>query len=106
MSDANDLELVRDYVHRNSDAAFAELVRRHINMVYSVAMRFVGNPSDADDITQAVFIILAQKAAGLRDGTILTGWLYETTRFTAMKFLRTNIRRCIREQELQSTLNE
>ncbi len=108
MTDANDMELVGEFVRRNSETAFEELVRRHINLVYSVALRFTRNPEDAQDVTQAVFIILAQKAASLREGMILTGWLYETTRFTCLRFRRTQARRQIREQEahLQSTLNE
>jgi len=108
MPDANDIALLCEYTERNSESAFAEIVRRHINLVYSVAFRFTGNDVDAQDVTQAVFIILAQKAARLSAKTILTGWLYETTRFTAMKFLRTKIRRELREQEayMESTLNE
>jgi RNA polymerase sigma factor (sigma-70 family) len=108
MPDANDMDLVREFADGHSEAAFAELVQRHINLVYSVALRFAGDPTDAQDVTQAVFIILAQKAASLRQRTILTGWLYETTRLTAMKFLRTKIRRQTREQEayMQSTLND
>jgi RNA polymerase sigma factor (sigma-70 family) len=105
---ANDMGLAWAYARTNSEPAFTELVRRHINLVYSVALRFVGNSEDAQDVTQAVFIILAQKAAGLREKTVLTGWLYETTRFTAARFLRTRARRQAREQEafMQSTLNE
>jgi uncharacterized protein (TIGR03435 family) len=108
MPDANDMDLVRDFARQNSETAFAELVRRHINLVYSVALRCTGSPEDAQDVTQAVFIILAQKAAGLRERTVLTGWLYETTRFTAARLLRTKARRAAREQEtyMQSTLNE
>jgi uncharacterized protein (TIGR03435 family) len=108
MPDANDMDLVREFTRDNSEAAFTELVRRHINLVYSVARRCTGNDGDAHDVTQAVFIILARKAAGLREKTLLTGWLYETTRFAAARLRRTNARRHAREQEayMQSTLNE
>src|SRR5258705_8721326 len=108
MADANDMDLVREYASRDSESAFAELVRRHINLVYSVALRYVSNSHEAEDVAQVVFIILARKAAQLRAGTILTGWMYETTRFTAMKYLRTRIRRQIREKEaqMQSTLHD
>ena len=108
MPEANDMDLVREFACRDSEPAFTELVHRHINLVYSVALRFVGNPEDAQDVTQAVFIILTQKAARLRKKTVLTGWLYETTRFTATRLLRTRVRRQSREQEayMQSTLNE
>jgi RNA polymerase sigma factor (sigma-70 family) len=108
MPDANDMDLVREFARNNSEAAFAELVRRHLNLVYSVARRCTGNDGDAHDVTQAVFIILARKAAGLREKTLLTGWLYETTRFAAARLLRTNARRHAREQEayMQSTLTE
>ena len=104
----SDIDLARRYAAGNSEPAFAELVRRHINLVYSVAMRFIGDAGDAQDVTQAVFIILAQKAGDLPERTLLTGWLYETTRFTALRFLRTKTRRQFREQEayMQSSLNE
>jgi uncharacterized protein (TIGR03435 family) len=108
MPDANDMDLVREYARDRSEPAFAGLVQRHINLVYSVALRYAGNSEDAQDVTQAVFIILARKAAGLRERTVLAGWLYETTRFTAARFIRTRVRRQIREQEacMQSSLNE
>jgi RNA polymerase sigma factor (sigma-70 family) len=108
MRDSSDMELVRDYVRLNSEAAFAELVQRHVALVYSVALRHVGIAAHAEEITQAVFIILARKAAGLRADTILEGWLHETTRLTALSFLRGERRRQFREQEvyMQSTLQE
>jgi DNA-directed RNA polymerase specialized sigma24 family protein len=86
MPDANDMELLRDYARQNSEAAFAELVRRHIALVYSAALRHVGTAPHAEEITQAVFIILARKAGSLRADTILESWLYETTRLTALSF--------------------
>ena len=108
MHDASDMDLLRDYDRQGSEAAFAGLVQRHINLVYSVALRHVGIAAHAEEITQAVFIILARKAAGLRADTILEGWLHETTRLTALSFLRGERRRQFREQEayMQSTLND
>jgi uncharacterized protein (TIGR03435 family) len=108
MLDTTDMDLLRDYAENLSESAFNELIQRHIHLVYSVAWRFVRNDEDARDVTQAVFIILARKAAGLRPKTILTGWLYEATRFTAKNFLTSKTRRQQREQEayMQSTLND
>lgn len=107
MNHASDMELVREYARQDSQPAFAELVRRHVNLVYSAAMRHVG-ASAADEITQAVFVILARKAAGLRNDTLVAAWLYETTRLTALTSLRAERRRQFREQEayVQSTLQE
>jgi RNA polymerase sigma factor (sigma-70 family) len=101
------MDLMRAYAEHDSETAFAELVHRHINLIYSVALRHVGNSHDAQDITQAVFVILAKKAANLRQRTNLTGWLYETARFTSSQLLRTRARQQAREQEayMQSTLN-
>ncbi len=106
MTDVNDMELLRDYDRHGSEAAFAALVQRHIHLVYSVALRHTGIAAHAEEITQAVFIILARKAASLRPNTILEGWLHETTRLTALSFLRGERRRQFREQEayMQSTL--
>jgi uncharacterized protein (TIGR03435 family) len=108
MPDVNDMDLIREYADCNSEPAFAALVQQHINLVYSAALRYAGNSADAQDVTQAVFVILAQKAAGLRQRTTLTGWLYEATRLTARQLLRTRARRQVREQEacMESTLND
>lgn len=107
MADLNDMDLVREYADRHTESAFGELVRRHINLVYSVALRFTGHPQDAEDVAQAVFIILAQKACDLRAKTILTGWLYEATRFTAKRFLRTRVSRQLRDHKTyMSTIND
>jgi uncharacterized protein (TIGR03435 family) len=108
MDETDDIELLRQYVDTQSDAAFEALVQRHVNLVYSAALRQVHDTHQAEEITQAVFIILARKARSLRSGTILSGWLYQTARFTAANHLRTEIRRAHREKEahMQSVLNE
>ena len=99
MHDATDMDLLRQYAIGNSDAAFAALVSRHVDLVYSAALRKTGNLHAAEEITQAVFIILAQKAGRILDKTILPGWLYQTARLTASSFLRRETRRVRREQE-------
>src|SRR5471032_3691741 len=108
MTEADDIELLREFAENNSEAAFAALVGRHVNLVYSTALRSVGNSHSAEEITQAVFIILARKAKTFSRQTILTGWLHQTTRLTAANFLRTEIRRQHRESEafMQSALSE
>jgi uncharacterized protein (TIGR03435 family) len=108
MMTVDDIELVRRYAQDNSEEAFATLVSRYINMVYSIALRHVHNSHQAEEITQAVFIILARKSRSIRPGTILSGWLYQTARLTAANYLRTEIRRSHREQEalMQSISNE
>jgi RNA polymerase sigma factor (sigma-70 family) len=103
MPDPEDSDLLRKYAERQSEAAFRELVERHVNFVYTVAMRYVGNPLEAQDVAQAVFITLARKSAALCHRTTLTGWLYETTRFASRQLLRTKARQFAREQETYST---
>lgn len=108
MPEADDIQLLRDYTRHQSESAFAELVRRHVNLVYSCAFRQTSNTHHAEEITQAVFIILARKAASLGDRTVLSGWLYHTARLTTANFLRSERRRAFREQEayMQSLCNE
>ena len=107
MQELADMELLRQYAGRNSEEAFAALVARHVNLVYAAALRKTGNADAAGEITQAVFIILANKAGRLSQRTILSGWLYQATRLTAANFLRTEVRRVRREQEayMQSLAN-
>lgn len=99
MQDTADMDLLRRYVDLDSQEAFATLVKRYVNLVYSAALRKTGSPDAAGEITQAVFIILARKAATLRRETVLSAWLYQTARLTAANHLRTEIRRTRREQE-------
>jgi uncharacterized protein (TIGR03435 family) len=104
----DDLTLLREYARRNSEEAFATLVSRHVNLVYSVALRQTRDPHLAEEITQAVFIILARKADSLGPQTILPGWLCRTARYASANALTMQRRRQRREQEahMQSILNE
>jgi RNA polymerase sigma factor (sigma-70 family) len=95
----DDAELLRAYVERADESAFAALVERHKGLVYASALRQTSDASLAEEITQAVFIILARKAATLRPGVILSGWLFRTTRFAASDALRGEQRRSHREHE-------
>ncbi|HVT80351.1 MAG TPA: sigma-70 family RNA polymerase sigma factor [Phycisphaerae bacterium] len=87
-----DLELLQQYVLGSQDA-FAELARRHAHWVYSAARRMLRDGHLAEDVTQAVFIILSQKARGLVRKRSLHGWLFKTTRYTAANALRSQSRR-------------
>lgn len=92
--------MLRQFVEENSGEAFAELVRRHINLVYSTALRQLnGDTGLAQDITQSVFIDLARKASVLKERVSITGWLYTSTHYAAAKAVRGESRRREREQE-------
>jgi len=88
-----DWELLREYALRRSERAFAEVVSRHIDMVHSAAVRQVRDPHLAEDVAQAVFIILARKAGSLPQETIISAWLLTTTRYAAANAMRMRMRR-------------
>src|SRR5215813_2199928 len=108
MSEVTDRELLNRFTENESDQAFALIVERYIHLVHSVALRHTANPHHAEEITQAVFIILARRAASLDQRTILSGWLHHMARLTAANFLRSEIRRSKREREsfMHSQLDE
>jgi DNA-directed RNA polymerase specialized sigma24 family protein len=108
MQEPDDIALLKEFVEHHSEGAFAVLVARHINRVYSVALRHTRNPHQAEEITQAVFVILARKSRSLCKRVVLSGWLHETARLTAVTFIRGELRRTSREREvcMQNSLNE
>ncbi len=106
MQAMDDMALLREYATGNSETAFEMLVSRRVGFVYSMALRQVRDPHLAEEVTQAVFIILAQKAGRISNKTILAGWLFRTTRFAALAQMRADAKRRRREQEanMQSEL--
>ena len=93
-----DGELLGRYTKGRDEAAFAELVRRHLPMIYSAALpQVAGDTHLAEDVCQAVFSDLARKAAQLARHTSVAGWLYTSARFAANKSARTESRRRHRE---------
>lgn len=99
-----DAELLRRYATDRSEDAFAELVRRHLAMVYGAALRRVNlNAALAEEVTQGVFTNLAREVETIgrrwRSGSTLSGWLYVATRHVAANAMRSEARRVQREQE-------
>ena len=88
-----DWQLLQQWVEHRSETAFAQLVDRHIDFVHNCARRQVGDPSLAQDVTQAVFLLLSRKASSFGQSIILTSWLFRTTRFIATRAQRAEYRR-------------
>ena len=92
-----DSKLIADYL-RGDARAFETLVNRHRDLVHGVAVRQAGDAM-AEDVTQAVFLLLAEKAAGLRGRQSVAGWLYVTTGLCAKRARRSEMRRRVHERE-------
>src|SRR6185295_2427868 len=98
----DDAELLRRYAATRAEEDFAALVRRHVNLVYSAALRQVnGDAHLAQDVTQEVFTDLARKAGAVAQHRVLAAWLFTSTRFAAAKAVRGERRRHAREAEAQ-----
>jgi RNA polymerase sigma factor (sigma-70 family) len=105
---ADEFELLRRYAQQRDEGAFAKVVRQYVNVVYSSAMRRVGNRSLAEDVTQATFIILARKSNSLCGGRKgpLGAWLLATVRFTAANAIKMESRRTMHEQAAMTSVSE
>jgi RNA polymerase sigma factor (sigma-70 family) len=104
----NDHDLLGEFAREHSQDAFTDLVNRHLNLVYSAALRQVRSPQLAEEVSQSVFTELASHAAKLSPDTNLTGWLYQVTRNAAIDVVRREARRQAREQiafEMSDTNN-
>ena len=100
---SEEAELLRRYAEDRSETAFEEVVRRHLNLIHSAALRQVcGNPAAAADIAQAVFTELACQANRLTRHPALVGWLYTTTHRMAARYVRDETRRRRREHDAQA----
>jgi RNA polymerase sigma factor (sigma-70 family) len=100
-----DSQLLCAYAEHRSEPAFAELVRRHLDFVYSAALRMVCDSHLAKDVTQCAFLALAKNAAQLTDRPVLSGWLHRTAHNIAAQTVRSDVRRRAREQEA-AAMNE
>jgi RNA polymerase sigma factor (sigma-70 family) len=98
MKMTEDGELLARYARQSSEEAFAALVDRHLNLVYSAALRQVRSPQLAEEVSQSVFADLARNAGKLKPDTILTAWLYQVARRTAIDAVRRESRRQARER--------
>src|SRR5437016_2263709 len=105
MQTKTDAQLLREYANNGSETAFGELVSRHADLVYSAALRQVIEPDLARDVAQSVFADLARKAKSLSGNIVLAGWLYRSTRFAALTFLRNERRRQNRERQAMHLLD-
>lgn len=105
MKSLSDQQLLAAYAERHAEAAFAELVRRHIDLVHSAAMRMVQDSRLAEDVAQNTFIALANNAAKLVDHPVLSGWLHRTAQNLSSNIVRSDVRRRAREHKA-ATMNE
>jgi RNA polymerase sigma factor (sigma-70 family) len=94
----NDLELLEQYATHGSEDAFAELAHRHLDLVYCAALRQVRSPELAQEVAQSVFADLARSAGRMKPDTVLTAWLYQVARRTAVDVVRRESRRQLRER--------
>ena len=102
----DDRQLLRQFVEYNSQEAFAALTKRYLGLVYSVCRRETDNPETAEDVTQAVFLILAKKAPTLRRNVVLSGWLFQTARFAAKNARTQETRRMAYEQKAAEEMEQ
>jgi len=100
-----DQELLLEYAGCGSEAAFSEIVRRHVDFVYSAALRVIGNVQLAEEVSQKVFLALAPNARRLADRAVLSSWLFCTAHNLSVNAVRGEVRRRVREEKA-AAMNE
>jgi RNA polymerase sigma factor (sigma-70 family) len=97
MQTKTDAELLEAYASKRDNVAFGELMRRHTAMVYHACYRLLKDACEAEDASQAVFLVLARKADRLRKDN-LSAWLYRVAHLVAAETVRKRMRRVSREE--------
>ena len=97
----SDMQLLQRYAKERAEDAFTELVRRHLGLVYSAVLRQVQSPELAQEVSQTVFLDLSRNAKKLPPTTILSAWLYQVARRSAIDVVRRETRRHLREKTAQ-----
>ena len=100
MDRKRDWILVRRFVDEGSQEAFAELTSRYLRLVYGTCLSELRDSSLAEDVSQAVFLILARRAPSFRRSIVLPAWLFDTCRYAARNAQRSEQRRRRREEEV------
>ena len=110
---ANDAELLSQFARESASAAgqdaFAELVGRHLPLVYSAALRQVRSPQLAEEVSQSVFTQLAHHATTFKPKTVFAAWLHRVTYHAAVDVVRREARRQARERiacEMSTLMND
>ena len=93
MNQSSDQDLLREYAQGGSDAAFSELTRRYVDLVYTAALRLVRDSALAEDVSQSVFLALAKNCRNLAKIARLPAWLHQTTHHVAANAVRCEVRR-------------
>jgi RNA polymerase sigma factor (sigma-70 family) len=106
MIDGSMIDPLREYVRTRSSEVFKSLVETHVDAVYSQCLRQLRDPAAAEDVTQQVFITLAQKAAKIPPQSVLNGWLFTATRYCCANFKRAAARRRSAERKAANMRNE
>jgi RNA polymerase sigma factor (sigma-70 family) len=98
---SSDRDLLDRFVRQHDEAAFTALVRRHGPMVFSVCRRILRNSHDAEDACQAAFLVLARKAAAVRNQDSVGSFLHGVAYRVAVRLLRDVARRQGRERPME-----